>query len=135
MRTSKSGSERQHGRRCQFVPRADKQGVEPTRANELTELLAGSVGDYHLFEVDTRCAQEHVGVVQQALGGRGALGPGTRLVFDRDYERDAEWIVSRVLATERHQPVRIDARVRCHERAGQLGSAWMLLKVHDRLGR
>jgi hypothetical protein len=133
MRASKSGSERQDGRRCQFVPRADEQGVEPTGPNELTEFLAGSVGDDHLFEVDSRRAQEHVGVAQQALGGGGALGPRSRLVFDRDHERHAQGFVPCVLATEPHQPVRIDVRVRRHERAGHVGWARVLLEVHDDL--
>ena len=77
MRASKARSERQHVRRRRLVSRADEEGVEPTGPYELTKLLAGSVGDDHLFEVDSGCAQEHV----------------------------------RVLAAQRHQPVRIDAGV------------------------
>ena len=121
---------REHAGGRPVVARADQQAVEPTEADELSELLPAAVRDDDLFEMDPRRVKEHVGVTQQALGSRRALGPRTRLVLDRYQERYDERPISRVLAADPDQAMRIDVRVGREERAIESGWAGGLFEFH-----
>jgi hypothetical protein len=122
--------EREHAGGRPVLTGADQQRVEPTEADELVELLTASVRDDDLFEIDPGRAQEQVGCIEQALGSRRALGPGTRLVLDRYQERYDERPISRVLAADPHKAMRIDVRVGREERAIESGWAGGLFEFH-----
>ncbi|HET8820106.1 MAG TPA: hypothetical protein VFM57_01040 [Thermoleophilaceae bacterium] len=112
------------------VTGTDQQGVEPTEADELAELLTASVRDDDLLEIDPCGLQEQVGVAQQTLGSSGARRPRPRLVRDRYQERHAKRRISRVPAADPHQAMRIDVRVGRDERAVESGWAGGLFEFH-----
>jgi hypothetical protein len=122
--------EREHARGRPVVTGADQQGIEPTEADELAELLTVSVRDDDLFEIDPGRAQQQVRCIEQTLSSSRALGPRTRPVLDRYQERHAEWPISRVTAADPHQAVRVDVRVGRDERTSESGWAGGVFEFH-----